>query len=901
MKSGTRIGPYEVVGALGAGGMGEVWRATDTRLGRQVALKLLPEDFAVDPERHARFEREAKVLASLNHPHIAALYGLEHVGERHALVMELVEGDDLAQRLARGPIPVDEAFAIALQVASALEAAHEKGIVHRDLKPANVKVTPDGTVKVLDFGLAKAWEADGPNANPSLSPTITAHHTREGVILGTAAYMSPEQARGKPVDRRADIWAFGCLVYEMLTGAQTFAGDTVTDVIAAVVTRDPDWSALPPGVKLRSREVLRRCMEKDPKRRYRDIGDVRFELEESLHQAAPATATAPLAAAPLPAAAGRAVRRLVLPWAVAAALAVALAVLAGLIALRARPLPARAVRSHILPPDKTSFAFDAPIGGPALSPDGTRLAYVARDAAGKTSLYVRPLDSLAAQPLAGTEDVAFPFWSPDSRHLAFFVGGKLKKIDTAGGPAETLCAAPNGRGGSWNADGVIVFAPDVYSGIERVSAAGGASTAFTTLDKARKQTSHRWPAFLPDRRHFLYWAGTPLNATDVKTDGIYLGTIDGGAASFLVQADSNAVYAAPGYVLFLRDQSLVAQPFDAGRLALAGESFPIAEQIANPQNYRHGCFAVSENGTLVYQSGDVGLVQTVWLDASGHTTGTVGAPMTIEGIRLSPDGQRLAEHASEGGSKNSDVWIVDLARGVRTRFTFGPSADIDPIWSPDGGRVIFASNQQAHMDIYVKNASGAGEAEPLLVSEATKYATDWSPDGRFVAVTVLDPSRRTGLDLCILAMSGERVLSPFLESEFNEGNARFSPNGRWLAYQSNASGRIEVYLTPFPGPGGKWQVSQGGGVQPVWRRDGAVLYFHSPDGKLMEATVTEHGQAMEAGTPRVLFEAQFGGVPTGSWAYEVAPKGDRFLALLSQRDGPNPLTLVTNWTAGLQR
>jgi eukaryotic-like serine/threonine-protein kinase len=807
-QPGSRLGPYEIVAPLGAGGMGEVWRARDTRLGREVALKFLPEGFVDDPERHARFEREAKLLASLNHPHIATLYGLEHLDGQHALAMELVDGEGLDTRIERGAIPLEEAIPIALQVADALEAAHEKGIVHRDLKPANVKVRPDGTVKVLDFGLAKAWDAQVSSSDLAFSPTITGHHTRAGVILGTAAYMSPEQARGKAVDKRSDIWGFAVLLWEMLTGERLFPGETVSDTLVAV---------------------------------------------------------------------------------------------SALALLRPRPRPARPLRAYILPPEKTSFAFDGSIGGPALSPDGTRLVFCARDASGRASLHLRPLDSLAAQPLAGTEGASFPFWSADGRHVGFFVAGKLKKIDASGGPPETVCAASNGRGGTWNRDGVIVFAPDLYGGLQRVSSAGGAPAALTTLDASRKQNSHRWPVFLPDGRHFVYWAGGPLNASQVKTDGIYLGSLDGKTSSFVVQADSDALYTPPGYLLYLRDQSLMAQPFDAGRLALAGEAFPVAEQVANPQNFRRGCFTVAEDGTLAYQTGDIGLVQAVWVDANGRQVGTVGEPRGLEGIRLSPDGTRLAEHTAEANSKNADVWIVDLARGVRTKFTFGSSLHLNPVWSPEGSRIVFTSNDQGHLDLYVKGASGAGDAEPLVVSDATKYPTDWSRDGRFLAVNVIDPARRTGTDIWILSMSGERKFSPFLATEFNEGNATFSPDGRWLAYQSNASGRAEVYVTPFPGPGGKWQVSQEGGAQAMWRRDGAALYFRSLDGRIMEASIAESGEAVAVGTPRELFQAQLAGFSTGTWAYAVPPKGDRVLVLRSQQNGPAPLTLVTNWTAALRK
>jgi Tol biopolymer transport system component/tRNA A-37 threonylcarbamoyl transferase component Bud32 len=878
--------------------MGEVWRARDTRLGREVALKFLPEGFATDPERHARFEREAKLLAALNHPNIAGLYSLEHLDGQHALAMELIGGEGLDERLARGPIPVDEAVPIALQVAEALEVAHERGIVHRDLKPANVKVRADGAVKVLDFGLAKAWDEQASASDAAFSPTITGHHTRAGVILGTAAYMSPEQARGKAVDKRADIWAFGVVVFEMLTGRRAFEGEEITDVLAAVLRQELDWSGLPADVPPRIRRLLDRCLDRDPRRRLRDIGEARLVLaggEPLSATSGPAPAATSAAPAPVPSA-----RRVALPWALAAVLAAALAAVSTIAVVRGRPANRRSVRSYLLPPDQTSFAFDGPIGGPELSPDGTRLAFVARDANGKTSLWVRPLDSQAALPLAGTEGASYPFWSPDGRYVGFFVPGKLKKIDASSGPPETVCAAASGRGGSWSRDGVIVFAPDVYGGLERVSSAGGTATALPVSGVAAQQTSQRWPVFLPDGRHFLFWAGGPLNASEVKTDGIYVGSLEDGASAFLEQADSDAVYAPPGYLLFLRDQSLMAQPFDASARKLTGEAFPIAEQVANPQNYRRGCFTASDDGTLAYQTGDIGLVQAVWVDGSGRQVGTVGEPRGLEEIRLSPDGLRMAEQTAGANSKDSDIWIVDLARGVRTKFTFGSALHIYPVWSPDGERIAYTSNVQGHMDLFIKSASGAGDAEPLVVSEANKYPTDWSPDARFLAVMVVEPGKRTGSDIWVLSMP-DRKFSPFLATEANEGGATFSPDDRWLAYQSNASGRPEIYVTPFPTPGGKWQVSQDGGVQATWRRDGKGLYFRSLDGKLMEAAVAERGSAVEVGTPHELFQAQLAGFGGTTWVYAVAPSGDRFLLLRSQQNEPNPLSLVTNWTAGLQR
>jgi Tol biopolymer transport system component len=896
LTAGTKLGPYEAVAPLGAGGMGEVWRARDTRLGREVALKFLPAGFVDDPERHARFEREAKVLASLNHPHIATLYGLEHLDGQHALVMELVEGEGLDERIARGPVPLDEALPIALQIAEGLEAAHEKGIVHRDLKPANVKVRPDGTVKVLDFGLAKAWEEQVEVSDPAYSPTITGHHTRAGVILGTAAYMSPEQARGKPVDKRADIWAFGCVVYEMLTGARTFGGETVTDVIAAVVTRDPDWSALPPAVPPRIRQALQRCFEKDPKRRFHDVGDARFELEEGwrLREAQPAVS------AHTPAPVTQTSRRAVVPWAVAA---FALVVAAGLAFayLRAASVHSRTVRSYILPPGKTSFVFNGATGGAVLSPDGSRLVFSATDEAGKKLLWVRPLDSLTAQPLEGTDGASYPFWSPDSRFVGFFASGKLKKIDVSGGPAQSLCDASNGRGGTWSRAGVIVFAPDVFGALERVPSAGGTPVPVTKLDTSQAQASQRWPVFLPDGRQFLYWGGRPLSHSQ-KNRGIYAASLDGGEPRLLVQADSGALYAPPGYLLYLIDQSLMAQPFDGGHVKLTGEAFPIAEEVASPEDYRLGRFSVSENGTLVYLTGQHDRFQATWLGAAGAQVGTVGEPATIVGsIRLSPNGQTLAEPVQDPQTKNTDIWLVDLARGVRTRFTFDPTEDQEPVWSPDGSRIVWGSSAKGHFDLYVKSASGAGNVEALVASDTTKYPNDWSRDGRFISFTQIDPKAKTGADLWILPLAGDRKPYAFLSTPFNEANAVFSPDGRWLAYESDESGRLEIYITPFPHGGAKWQVSQGGGTTPLWRPDGLAVFYATPDGKLLEAPVDAKGGAVEVGTPHEFSRAHLPDFGSETWFYTLAPKGDRVLVLRPEETAPVPLTLVTHWTTGLKR
>ncbi len=942
----ARIGQYEVTSKLGEGGMGEVWRATDARLGREAALKVLPEDFAADPERLARFEREARVLASLNHPNIATLYGLESApvipSERGAagpervegspeatsasgpdeplemsgdpstrhpdgrlaqddsravtfLVMELVEGEDLAQRIARGPVPVDEAITIARQVADALEAAHEAGIVHRDLKPANIRIRPDGTVKVLDFGLAKSWESESAASGLSLSPTVTSQHTRAGVILGTAAYMSPEQARGKPVDKRSDIWAFGVVLWEMLTGRTLFEGEMVTDVLANVLKEDVDWSLLPASTPAGLRRLLRRCLARQPAERIRDIGDVRWELAEIARSgggAAAATVEEPAAERPR--------WRAALPWVAGAVLGVvATALTAGW--LRPAPKPPRAVRSFVLAPENAQFDFRAAVGGPVLSPDGTKLVFAARDDSGGSSLWVRPLDSLSAQPLGGTEGAFFPFWSPDSRWVGYFVKGKLQKIDASGGPPETLCEAPAGRGGSWSSEGMIVFAPDVFGGLLRVSAAGGVPSPISALDASKQQTSQRWPVFLPDGRHFLYWGGSPLNSGEVQTDGIYVGSLEGNDPKFLFPADSNALYSPPGYLLFLRAQTLMVQPFDAEGLTLSGDAFPVAESIANPQNYRLGDFSVSQEGTLVYQTGETGLTQVEVRDSAGRQIGTVGESAAIDSLRLSPGGAILAEQVSDARSKNVDLWLVDLERGVRTRFTFEPGLEISPAWSPSGDRIAFSANPGGHLDLFVKNANGAGQAETLVESEVTKFINDWSPDGLELAVTALDPHSKTVADIWIIPLSGDHAPKPFLATPFNESNAVFSPNGHWLAYQSDESGRMEIFVTPYPGPGGKWQVSQNGGAEPEWRRDGGALYFRSPDNVISEVAVTDRGAAVEVGTPKDLFQVPAIANSGTGRTFDVAPDGSRFFVLRPIQSTAAPLTLVTHWTSALRK
>ena len=881
MNSGSRLGPYEIISPLGAGGMGEVWRARDTRLGRDVALKFLPAEFVADPERHARFEREAKVLASLNHPNIAVLYGLEHLDGQHALAMELVEGAGLDERIASGALPVDEAIAIALQIAEALEGAHEKGIVHRDLKPANVKVRPDGTVKVLDFGLAKGWDEQVMNSDLGHSPTITGHHTRAGVILGTAAYMSPEQARGKAVDKRADIWAFGCLVFEMLTGRKLFQGETVSDVLAAVLRTDPDWDSLPADLPLSTRQLLRRCLERDPKRRQRDIGDARLELEQALAR--------PPEAAQTEFAAGRGsmTRRPRLSWLLLPAIAAA-GVAAGLFVPRSKE-QREVVAASLLPPKGAEFYLGGKQPGPvSISPDGTRIVFAARDETHGVRLWIRSLDSDVSAPLADTENGSYPFWSPDSRSIGYFADGKLKRIDAAGGPSLTLCDAPFGKGGTWNAQGVILFAPSYNSAIFRVPAQGGTPIPLTTLDRARNQNSQRFPLFLPDGRHFLFLtrasgaSGRPANDVEVSS-------LDGGAPTSLVATDNNAAYAS-GYLLYTRERILMARRFDPARLAFLHDESPVADDVTVIPAASLAVFSVSRNGVLVFDRGPGGAsIELAWLDRGGNKIGTLGPPGDYEEPQFSPDGRRIAVDLQEPTTGRQDVWIVDTGRGIPTRLTTGESESAGPVWLPDGKRVIFRTRQGGFLDLYEKAVDGEGGNALLLKTDADKEATSVSPDGRFLAYRSASPG--TGFDIWILPLQGGGPPYPFLHSRFDENNARFSPDGRWVAFDSNESGREEVYVVSFPQAGERLRVSADGGQVPRWSHDGSELFFLTGDDTaLMAAPVTSRG-GFRVGTPVRLFRAPF----MNSGDYDVWQ--GRFL--FTAEEGivrRNPLSLVVNWT-----
>src|SRR6266542_1323901 len=726
LPGGTRLGPYEILSPLGAGGMVEVYRARDTRLERAVAIKVLPRHLSASADLRERFEREAKTISRISHPHICALYDVNREGETEYLVMELLEGETLSGRLERGALPLEQALRYAVEIADALDFAHRQGIVHRDLKPANVMLTKFG-VKLLDFGLAKALRPDGPVESATSAPTAV-NVTREGTFLGTWPYMAPEQLEGREVDARTDIFAFGAVLYEMATGRTAFSGTTQASLIGAILhTEPPPISMVQPTTPPALDRVVKTCLSKDADDRFQTAHDLRLQLQWIAEGGSQAGVPAPVVAR------WRSRGRL----ARAAAAAATLAALALALLLLARPREAlRRVQASILPPEKSAFVFD---GGPmALSPDGRRLAFLAPTAEGKNLLWVRPLNGMAAQPLAGTDGAGYPFWSPDSRFLGFFAGGKLKKIDASGGPPQVLCDTQEGRGGTWNREGVILFSPSSRDALLRISSAGGVPAPATEFDVSKREFSHRFPFFLPDGRHFLYLA----QAVGTGPSGgreVFIGTLDSKERRSLLRVNSNVVFApsAPrgdrGHILFSHERTLLAQPFDAKRLRLSGEAFPVGEQVQYFGNFGLGVFTASDNGILAYQaSGAGGMSQLVWLDRAGKQLEVLGPPADYLRPRISRDGRRVAVDVRDPQTGQSDIWIYDLARRVSTRFTFEPADNLFPIWSPDDSRIVFESNRKGSDDLYQKLSSGTGNDEEFLAQEGNlEVPTDWSSDGRF--------------------------------------------------------------------------------------------------------------------------------------------------------------------------
>jgi Tol biopolymer transport system component len=769
LPAGTRLGAYEIVGLIGAGGMGEVFRARDSRLDRQVAIKALPDAFRGDGERAARFAREAKLLAALNHSNIATIHGLEQADGKQFIVMELVEGETLADRIARGPIPVEEALPIAKQIAEALEAAHEQGVIHRDLKPANIKLRSDGTVKVLDFGLAKALTADISGASSidrMNSPTITSPVLLSGVgvMLGTAAYMSPEQAKGRAADKRSDVWAFGCVLYEMLTSKRAFDGEDVTDTLAAIVRGEPDWSALPPGLARPMLRLLRNCLHKDPHWRLQHIGDVRLELNGANE---PAVVTAP----PPPATSRRRI------WAAAVVLSIA-SIAVGVIVERFRdtPVAAAVIQFTIAPPPDASFATP-PLAGSgvasqvAISPDGKHLVFVANDQNGYR-LWLRSLDMTEARPLSGTDGGAFPFWSPDSRFIAFFAAGKLKRVSLSGGPPSVICDAADGRGGTWNQDNAIVFTPSARGVLQRVSAGSGTPVDASLLNEGYGDTNHRFPSFLPDGRHFLFTAVVGTCCPAGKPGQIRIGSLDSMEAVDLLTADSAATYTA-GYLLFSREGTLMAQAFDPSSRRVAGEPFRFVDGIGS-EGSRYASLSASTNSVLVYGKGQMTpQSRLTWLDRTGRELRTVGDFENYPNITLSPDERVIAAAIMRGTPVNIDIYRVDANTGAADRLTFDPGNDVAPIWSPDSRSVVFSSQRSGRSALFQKAMVGTTSEDVLLdVAGGTVAPTSWSADGRFLLYTRTPFAGNN--DIWVLPFSGDRKPVPFLETPAVETDATFS-------------------------------------------------------------------------------------------------------------------------------
>jgi eukaryotic-like serine/threonine-protein kinase len=890
LESGTRLGAYEILSPLGAGGMGEVYRARDTRLDRTVAIKVLPPDLSGDFTRRQRFEREARAIAALNHPHICVLHDIGREGQMDYLVLEYLEGENLARRIEQGPMPTQELLRVGIEIADALDKAHRQGLVHRDLKPGNIMLTKSGA-KLLDFGLAKTVETQ--RAAEAITEVSTASASRpittRGTIMGTYHYMAPEQLEGRKVDSRSDIFSFGAVLYEMAAGRKAFDGQTAASVIAAVLQSDPEpITNLQPMTPPALERLVKTCLARDADDRFQNAHDLRLQLEWIRDAGSQAGVPAPVAA-------GRKTR-LWLAWSFGWA-CLALALIFAYAYFQARSVQVRPVRSLIATPENVTFAFNGPFGAPVISPDGTLLVFPAADSAGKESLWVRPLDSLTAERLRGTEEATFAFWAPDSRQLGFFQEGKLKKIDVTGRPPVTLCDAPSGRGGTWSQNDVIVFAPETSGGLSSVPAAGGTPTAIISGMGPGGASNSRWPVLLPDGQHFLFLNGD-VTAPGTSKLGIYAGAIGSSEHRFLLQADSNALYSPPGFLLFLRGDTLMAQQFDAANQNLRGEAFPIALHVPSPKQFRLGLFSVSQTGVLIYATGtgESG-GQLVWVNAKGVEIEKLGKPGPT-GPRLSPDGQRLAYIAGNPEGTNSDIWLMDIARGVQTRFTFGPGNNRSPLWSSDGSRLAFASWESSSLNIFVKNTSGAGNAEPLLRNENDKSPTDWSRDGKYILYTSVAPKGKANPDVWVLPLFGDREPFPYLQTKFIELGAVFSPDSRWVAYVSDESGKPEVYLSPFPSGEGKWQASQGGGLLPEWSRDGSALYYVAsvtPVTKLMQAKVKEKGRKVEIGAPREIFQM------TGNFEFSVPPDGKRFLLGKVEQAASPPLTLVTNWTADLKQ
>ncbi|HUR97058.1 MAG TPA: protein kinase [Pyrinomonadaceae bacterium] len=898
LNHGTKLGRYEIRSLIGAGGMGEVYRATDPKIGRDVAIKVLPPDFASNKERVERFEREAQAAGSLNHPNILGIYDVDSQNGTYFVVSELLVGSELRDRLNEGPIPIRKTLDYAQQIVSGLAAAHERGITHRDLKPENLFITSDDRVKILDFGLAKVRTQET-NLHGSEDATRKAL-TDPGVVMGTVGYMSPEQVRGGSSDHRSDIFSFGVILYEMLTGRRAFGGDSVVETMHSILKEDvsdPDESGvrIPPALE----KLMRRCLEKKPEHRFHSAHDLGFALDAVASPTTSSGSGLTIAAQSLSDdSQGRHSNSLSrAAWAAAALFLASTLIFAGLYLRREQPRK-QTMRFGIAPPEKTFFNESF-----ALSPDGQLIAFVARGMAGETSLWIRPFNSVEARQLPGTEGAAFPFWSPDSRTVGFFAGARLKKIEAAGGPTQSLAdASSDPRGGTWTPDGTIIFAPGTTSPLMRVSATGGAVSELTKLNTEIGQSSHRWPSMLPDGKHLLYFGRGGL--PDVQ--GIYVTSVESPQPSLILAsavAGSFTTVDGDGYLLFVREGTLMAQRFDPDRLELTGEATPMVEDLLSfpgevgPTAYSAVSAAA---GNLLYRTGDQQTTRLTWYDRSGKVLETVTEPGGYHEPSLSSDDSKVLFGRNEG--RGQDIFLQDLSRGNATRLTFDPESDATGVWSPDETQVVFTSNRLAKNALYRKSASGAGTEEMLTSDDTGIYPDHWSRDGKYLLYEK-NGGAKTKVDLWILPMTGEPKPFPYLETAFEEAHAQFSPDGRWVAYTSGESGRAEVYIQSFPVGGGKWQISTAGGDQPEWRSDGKELFYAAPDRSIVAVSITQ-GTTMEIGRPVVLFQTVMpvSGITDDRNNYVPSRDGQRFLVnALADSGNLQPLIMVLNWAGEIKK
>jgi Tol biopolymer transport system component/predicted Ser/Thr protein kinase len=877
ISPGKRLGPYEVLSAIGAGGMGEVYKARDTRLERTVAIKVLPPHLADRAESHERFEREAKTIASLNHPHICTLFDTGHQDEIDFLVMEFIEGETLAQRLAKGPLPLEQVLRYAIEIADALNKAHRKGITHRDLKPGNIMLTKTGT-KLLDFGLAKLAPASTPATSDSQLPTMKDAITEQGTILGTLQYMAPEQVEGKEADARTDIFAFGVVIYEMATGKRAFEGKSRASLMAKILETDPPpMTALTPMTPPALDHIVKRCLAKDPDERWQSAKDICEQLKWISDSAPQSGATAAAA----PAQKGRNL----IAWAAAGiAIVIVVIAVAAPYLRRSRTTEKQAVRFTIDPPEQGAFAGGGQ-GALSVSPDGSKVTYAAIVGSGGPQLWIRSLDSPTAQVLPGTEGAIYPFWSHDGRFLAFSLAGKLKKIPISGGPAETIAEA-RANPAAWSREGVILF--EANDGrLNRIPESGGDAIPVTTLDATRAETLHNAPQFLPDGKHFLYLAVS----SKAENMAVFVGSLDSKEKKLILNVNSNAIYVSPGFLLFHREGTLMAQPFDVDRLQLSGEATPIVEGIGYNPFGGGGSFDASDNGVLIYRSGGgAAPLSLVWVNRNG-TEQPLSAPRhNYTFPRISPDGKRIATGIEEA---EGQIWLYDIARDALSRLTFEGSINVDPVWTPDGKRIAFKGSGNR---LFWKPADGGGSAEELTSSLPAQndIPISWSPDGKELAFLRGGAVRNTWIFSLKDHTAHVLVAGPAYESA-----PEFSPDGRWMSYVSTESGRNEVYVRPYPGPGGKWQISTVGGTEPAWNPKGHELFYREGQ-KMMVVDYTEQ-PTFSAGKPRILFQGPFTPTPRSATDYDVSSDGQRFLMLKSSGQAPGEISVVLNWTEQLKQ